>query len=238
MAQINEDDYEIKDECSNIIEQPTTTRHERKNLNHALDVIEHIARFKLVSNIVNEELAGPTNSFRESFNIKITNSDGNPCPECSKTGWCQPTSSHRECVIEVKDGDRIHLHVQNKGDYDLYVYVLSLGPLWERQDALHANHAVIRAPRNPLEESNDSNNWKKGLKIMTPDILKQRWQDQYEEVIKVLFTTRLISFASLALPELGKSLKERRPHTNRAIGGDGPPEDWTAVNFRIRVSSK
>ncbi|KAJ8058425.1 hypothetical protein OCU04_012614 [Sclerotinia nivalis] len=238
VIQNNENGYDIKDESSTVIKQPNTTHHKRGNPSHILDIIEHIARFKLVSNMVNEVLAGPTNSFRESFNIKTTNSAGNSCPECSQTGWFQPTSSHRECVIEVEDGDRIHLHVQNKGDYDLYVYILSLGPLWEIENALHANHAVIRAPRKPLEESNNSNDWKKRLKIRTPDIIKQRGQNQHEEVIKVFLTTRLTSFASLELPELGKSLKGVRPNTNRAIGGDGPPEDWAAVNFRIRVSSK
>ncbi|CCD51203.1 hypothetical protein BofuT4_uP085650.1 [Botrytis cinerea T4] len=75
-------------------------------------------------------------------------------------------------------------------------------------------------------------------KIRTPDIIKQRRQDQHEEVIKVFLTTRLTSFASLELPELGKSLEVVRPNTKRETGGDGPPENWAAVNFRIRVSSK
>lgn len=234
-----ENGYEIRDESSIIIEQPSTTHHKTGNPDGILDIIEHIARFKLVKNIVNKALADPTHPFRESFNIKLTNSVGKDFyPGCSQTGWFQSGCSHLECSVEVDDGDRIHLHVQNKGDYNLYVYVLSLGPLWEIEGALHASHAVIPVSGKVLEKSNNSNDWTRKLKIRTPDIIKQRRQDQHEEVIKVFLTTRLTSFASLELPELGKSLEVVRPNTKRETGGDGPPENWAAVNFRIRVSSK
>ncbi|PQE18221.1 caspase domain-containing protein [Rutstroemia sp. NJR-2017a WRK4] len=236
IAQNSENDYEIRDESLNIIEQPTPMHHEREDMSHILDLIEHIAKFKLVSNRINEALADPSYPFRENFNIKLTNSVGKEFhPGCSQTGWFQPGCSHRECSIEVEDGDRLSLHVENKGDYALYIYVYSLGPFWDIESALRANHAVI--PSSP--NNSTTRNWKKKLRIEAPDDMKRQTQYHYEEIIKVFLASQLTSFTLLELPELGKSMKKGRPYTTRATRGDSTlPEDWAAVNFRIRVRSR
>jgi hypothetical protein len=236
IAQNSENDYEIRDESLNIIEQATTMHHEREDMSHILDLIEHIAKFKLVSNRINEALADPSYPFRENFNIKLTNSIGKEFhPGCSKRGWFQPGCSHRECSIEVEDGDRLSLHVENKGDYDLYIYVYSLGPFWDIENALRANHAVI--PSSP--NNSTTRNWQKKLRIEAPDDMKRQTQYHYEEIIKVFLAGQPTSFTLLELPELGKSMKKGRPYTTRATRGDSTlPEDWAAVNFRIRVRSR
>ncbi|TGO15143.1 hypothetical protein BPAE_0591g00030 [Botrytis paeoniae] len=230
-----ENGYEIRDESSMIIQQPSTRYHKRGDPDHILDIIEHIARFKLVKNMVNEALADLTHPFNESFNIKLTNSIGKEFyPGCSQTGWFQPGCSHLECSVEVKDGDKLYLHVDNRRDHDLYIYIYSLGPFWNVENALGANHVVIQSsPRN-----NVARDWKKGLRIQAPDDIKHQERYQYEEIVKVFFTSQLTSFASLELPELGKPMRGGRPLTDRATGRDGPPENWAAVNFRFHVSSK
>ncbi|KAM3065287.1 hypothetical protein ACMFMF_011226 [Clarireedia jacksonii] len=235
-TQNTENIYEIRDESLNIIEQSTTMHDEREDISHILDLIEHIAKFKLVSNTINEALADPSYPFRENFNIKLTNSICKEFrPGCSQTGHFQPVCSHRECSIEVEDGDRLSLHVENKGDYDLYIYVYSLGPFWDIENALRANHAVI--PSSP--NNSTTRNWKKKLRIEAPDDMKCQTQYHYEEIIKVFLASQLTSFTLLELPELGKSMKKGRPYMTRATRSDSIlPEDWAAVNFRIRVRSR
>ncbi|KAJ8062015.1 hypothetical protein OCU04_009797 [Sclerotinia nivalis] len=235
VIQNNENGYDIKDESSTVIKQPNTIYDKRGNPSYILDIIEHIARFKLVKNIVNEALTDPIYPFRESFNIKLTNSIGKDFyPGCSQTGWFQPGCSHLECSVEIKDGDKLYLHVNNKGDYDLYIYIYSLGPFWNVENALSANYVVISS--SPMY--NVTRDWKKELGVEASDDIKLQGRYQYEEIVKVFFINRLTSFALLELPEFGKPMKGGRFCTDRATGGDGPSENWAAVNFRIRVSSK
>jgi len=232
--------YEIRDETNQgIVNLATTTEHQEGNASHVLDIMVHLARFKLVKNLTNTLLADPAHPFRKSFTVQLVNPAGNVFyPGCLQGGWFHPGCSHPECVVEVEDGEKLELVVENKekeGGNALHLHLYSMGHCWEIENILRGNHEVI-----PHKESSQSTTreWRKKLKMTISPETKEKGQSQYEDIIKVILTIQSTSFMSLELPELVTPIKGGKTTKPRGEGGGRLSDDWAALNFRIRTYIK
>jgi hypothetical protein len=228
------DGYEIRDETNRqILNLPTLTQHQEETAYHVLDVVEHLARFKLVKTLTNASLADPAHHFRRSFTIQLFNRAGKVFqPGCLQEGWFHPGCSHPECVVEAEDGEKLELVVKNTGDDALHLHLYSMGHCWEIENILRGNHEVI--PQKEFSQST-TGEWRKKIEMTISPEMKEKGQSQLEDIIKVFLTVRPTSFMSLELPELVTPIKGGE--TAKTRGGDCRhlSEDWAALNFRIRT---
>ena len=151
----NHNYYEIRDEFNQRIPESLALVDSREDgARHVLDMVEHLARFKLVRDLTNASLADPEHAFNKSFNVQLVNSAGQSfLSGCSQGGRFSTDCCHSECLIEAEDGEVLRLIVQNGGkreDPNLYAHVYNLGPCWEIDDILHGNHQVI-PPREGIQ---------------------------------------------------------------------------------------
>ncbi|KAI1347671.1 hypothetical protein F5Y01DRAFT_329322 [Xylaria sp. FL0043] len=78
------------------------------NVKYGLDVVEHLAKFKLVEQLGRSLPVSA--SLKESFRVylKLINTSGEEfSPECSPLGAFYPGCTHDECIVDVNDGDEV-----------------------------------------------------------------------------------------------------------------------------------
>ena len=236
----DENSYEIRDESNQRVSNLSTPAHHlAKSVNHILDIVEHLAMFKMVKNLANNSLASTAHSFSMSFDVKLINPAGKEFnPRCFEQ------CDHVECLVEAKPGEKLELVVRNQGHIrgsPIYLHILNLGPNWEIEDILHSNHEVL-PPRYSNQHMDfrhgTTGEWRKELEMRVPPRIKELGHLHYEDIIKVFLTVQPTSFALLELPEICESLERNR---NSRIRGDGDglvSEDWAALNFLIRSKVK
>ncbi|KAK5633390.1 hypothetical protein RRF57_009104 [Xylaria bambusicola] len=116
-----------------------------------------------------------------------------------------------------------------------------MGSCWEIENLLHADHEVI-PPRcsNKSEDFAQGTNgeWKKKITMTVPQELKDKGQHQCDDIFKVFLTIQSTSFMSLELPELGKLVERHGARRHSEQNPNHSPEDWAALNFRIRTRVK
>lgn len=198
---------------------------DQTDISSVCNIIEHLARYKLVRALANKKPADP---FRESFEAQIISRSGkifNP-----------------ECVVEMEQDEEVkftfELKVKNKGNKDLYVYLYDLGPCWQVQDIYRGSCEVI-----PLQNSNlgFTGIFRKRLRIMVPPEMREKGHRQCKDIIKVFITSKPTSFDLLELPKIGSSkLAKRNSSTTGRTGREDSdtPEEWVALNFPIHTSLK
>lgn len=217
MAINGDNDYEIRDETNQrILHVAAMTQNEGGSAHHVLDVLEHLAKFKLARNLKNPLLADPAHPFRKLFTIQLIDRAGKVFYSgCLQNKWLHPGCSHPECVVEVEDGDTLELVVENTGK--------------EENDSLHLlrgnNHIIL-----PNAE------WRRKLDMKMSSEVKEQVQSLCEDTIKVFLTIQSTSFMSLELPELARPIERGKATQTRGQGGGLLLDNWAAVNFRIRYS--
>lgn len=97
------DEYEVLDSSGEKIINLPTLRRDQTDANRICDVIEHLARFNMAKDLVNEI---PTAAFLKSFHVRIT-SDGKAFDQGDQ--------------IEVRHKSIVTVAVENTGDTDVYV---------------------------------------------------------------------------------------------------------------------
>ena len=221
--------YQIRDHNDQqLVELPVTGQDHEADLKYVLDVMLHIARFTLV-----KDIATPASPFQNAFVVQLQDSKGKLFqPGCIYDGRFRANCTHPECVIEVQNGERLHLTVENNTNSPLYTHVYNLGHNWETENILRANHEVI-APKGFNQHA--TGKWTRRLKMaVSPEEVIEQGRQNYEDIIKLFFTVQPTSFSYLELPELATSSKVDRKF-GRVERPDNVPEDWAAVNFRIRT---
>ena len=240
VAVTDDNSYEIRDESNQRIPNLPTPAHDLgESVSHILDMIEHLAMFKMVKILANNSLANTAHSFNMSFDVKLINPAGKEFDP-----GCFEQCNHTQCLIEAKPGEKLELVVRNQGHSggdSLYLHILNLGPNWDIEDILHSNHEVL-SPRysNQHMEFHQGTTgvWRKKLEMQVPPKIKEMGHLHYEDIIKVFLTVQPTSFMLLELPAIGEHL-DRNGHSRiRGDGGGLLSEDWAALNFRIRSKVK
>jgi len=187
-------EYEIRDESDQRITNLPTMMHDQTDASHVCNIMEHLARFKLVRDLANNVPTGP---FRESFNIQIISRSGE--------------IFHPGCLVEVEHNDAVkfmfELVVENKGNQDHYLYVYNMGPCWQIENILRGNHEVVPPQHSSQGFTGMS---KKKLKTMVPPEMREKGHRQCEDIIKVFVTSQPTSFDLLELPNSANRLRGTR----------------------------
>lgn len=227
-----DDAYVIRDESQQIVHVPVAEQDQHRAACHVLDILEHLARFKLVRNLTNTTLVDPEHPFANSFTIQLIDKSGKSNgPGCLQEGWLHQGCYHPECVTEVKDGDPLALAVKHTGkrEDNIYIHVYNADSCWAIENIFEGNHDVISSTRVV---------WKEEIAMSVPDEVKENGGQSYcEDVIKVFLTAQPTSFMSLELPELAVSVHRAKAIEQRG-GGESLSDDWLALCFRIRIHVK
>ena len=242
--------YEIRNESNQRIPDLPTFYDLDENPDYILDVVEHLATFKLVETLANSSLAESMNPFKESFSVQVIDAARKIFyPGCLQYGPFHAGCSHPECLIEVEDNNELELIVQNKAkqeDRPLYLHLFSLSSGWEINNLLHANFEVIPASFSSQDDEAFKNRTtgerRVRIKMQVPQELKDKGKYRCYDIIKIFLTVQPTSFVSLELPGVGKFVKHRESskywdESNKywTRNFDGLSDDWATLNFRIRT---
>ncbi|KAI0595952.1 caspase domain-containing protein [Biscogniauxia sp. FL1348] len=201
-----------------------------------LDVVEHLARFKYVEGIYNQDVQP---SFEQTFTVYLEDQLGNRLP----TGK----------VAEVKHGDSITVAVKNFGANPLYLNILDMGPLWQVDDVLSEEGGAEFKVVKP-QVSNNPGTQDVALEMSIPKELHDQGVQECEDTLKIFITSVPTSFQSLSLPELSnieearhdKERGSKRYHelsdllthlttpTRKHTPG-APDENWATRTFTVRT---
>ncbi|RFU29016.1 hypothetical protein B7463_g7312, partial [Scytalidium lignicola] len=237
--------YEIWDESNQRIPDLPIFYDLDKNPDYVLDIVHHLAEFKLVRHLVNNSLIKSTSPFKGLFSVHIKAAEKTFHPGCRRFGMFHAGCSHEECMIMVKDGEQLELIVQNntkEKNQKLHIHLYCLGSSWEIENGLKADYEVI-SPRYSNQDDEDYENgtngvWSKVLTMTLAQELKDKGKCQCDDILKIFLTARPTSFISLELPEVGKLTNQRKNIENGREGSDGLAEDWAALNFHVRTYKK
>jgi hypothetical protein len=197
---------------------PIISAHMEEGIPHLLAILEHLTKFKLVKELVNNSL------FHNSFVAQLFTPSG---------------EFNADDVVHVTTGDQMAFKVQNKGDQTIYIHIYDMGPRWNIQNIVSHEYHVL-PPRKPLEGYPGTLRTKFRMKL--PPELEEAGHEVCEDVFKVFITTRQTSFLSLELPRLGQSVPELKElsHSRVSSGNieDDMTEDWAALAFAVWISAK
>lgn len=214
-------EYRILDEYGEkMINLPTMSRNQM-DISHICAILEHLARYRLVRDLTNKALADP---FLETFNAHIINRLGK--------------TFHPGCLVEIEEDKQakftLELQLENKGNSTLYLYIYNMSPFWQVEDIYRGSYEAI-PPRN--REQGFTGVSRKKLKTMIPDRMRENGHRVCEDVVKVFITSQPTSFDFLELPKLGDHIN-RNAKSRISRGDNNTSEEWAALNFFIRTTSK
>ncbi|KAH7017244.1 hypothetical protein EDB80DRAFT_279163 [Ilyonectria destructans] len=216
---LNNGEYEILDSSGqNMLNLPTMPQ-DRTDVSYICDILEHLARFKLVEDIANET---PQDSFRDSIDAKIITPAGSIYTPGS--------------VVELEQDESakytFELQISNKGTESLYAFLYNMGPFWQVEDLYRGTYEVI-PPQNRSEMFTGT--FRKKLKTSIPVEMLDKGHLQCEDIIKVFITSQPTSFDLLDLPKID-GIPKKSSSSRTGEGGPNLSEDWVALNFHIRTS--
>ncbi|KAI1128941.1 caspase domain-containing protein [Nemania abortiva] len=193
---------------------------DEKTLNHTINILEHLAKYKLVAELTNRSL--PDNgAFRESFNVYLANLTSK---EVSVPGH----------IIEAKDGDIFELVVANKGSDTLHLHLYSMNSFWKIQNLIPGDYIGI-PPKASSQGFRTSGTWSTKLKMSVPAEVLNSGRHSCEDILKIFLTIQATSFTMLELPALGK-LPEPKKIRDPVEADSRESEDWMALDFRVLTS--
>lgn len=202
--------YEINDGSGPANPSMPVFLSSRASVDEIGNTLEHLARFKLVKDLVNATLAAP---FQNAFEIYI-NYQGN---------YFGPG-----CLIEVNDGKTVEMVMINRGASELFLATYDLGPSWQVENIEKATFMVMAA----REDDGYIRREIRKLKMRVPDNMRERY-GSCSDIVKVFVTSRPTSFDFLELPRLGEPA--RMDNADRTDGKDYPEGDWAGLSFHIRT---
>ena len=238
---IDDQSYQIREGAKQVVTSQLTPENTHvQNISHILDVVEHLAFFRMVRNLTNESLTDPAHPFTKSFTVQLISSSGQIFHPA-----CPQGCSHPGCSIEVVSGDDLELVVKNEnnaGGDSLYLHIYNMGPSLEIEGILDGNHEVI-PPRFSNQhqefEQGTTGQWSRHLEMVIPPEAVEKGQFLYEDIIKIFLTDQPTSFLSLELPKLGSAREMSKTSRMRGgvshLAGSRSSENWAAVNFLIRT---
>lgn len=209
---LNNGKYKIPNKAGHEIIDLTSIPQDQTGIGQVGSILEHLARFRLVRDLVNET----SDPFRESFGVQIVSNRKSFGPDCS---------------IELEHNAIAELVVENKGDRDLYIYVYDLGPCWQVENAYRGTNTVVR----PQSNGRRSEPTRKKLKMMIHKRMREKGYTSCKDILKVFVTSQPTDFDLLELPRLGEGAKTPYADGTDRESGDGL-ENWAAMNFLIDIT--
>ncbi|KAE8442778.1 hypothetical protein EG329_002866 [Mollisiaceae sp. DMI_Dod_QoI] len=206
-------DCQILDESGHKIDNLTSMSQDQTGVSQIGSILEHLARFRLVRDLVNE---APADSFQKSFEVQI---------------FSNGKAFGPDFLIEIEHNAIAWLVVENKWDKDLYVFIYDLGPSWQVENANHGTYIVV----TPQNNSQRDKRTRKKLQMMIPKQMREKGYRSCKDILKVFVTSQPTSFDLLELPRLGERAKTPAADRTGREGGDGE-ENWVALNFPIHIS--
>jgi hypothetical protein len=184
-------DYQILDGSRNpIINLPIIPRDEPRAIGDILNILEHLATFKYVEGIENQN---PQRPFERSFTIYLEDERGNK----AETGG----------LLTVKHSERVTITVENLGAVPLYLAIFDMGPLWQIDDVLAAEGGAgfrVVTPKKPEDKDRPQYTGIQNipLEMTVPDTLRSQGRHQCEDILKIFVTSIASSFSALSLPKI------------------------------------
>ncbi|RYP69872.1 hypothetical protein DL771_005815 [Monosporascus sp. 5C6A] len=189
-------EYEILDGSHHRIwSLPTIPRGGTKAHEAALGILQQLAKFKYIEGIENRT---PDPTFEKSFSLLTV-----PAPEPAATG-----------SFEVGHGDEWGLVIENRGEANLYVAMLNLGPSWQIVDLFsdaYMSGFIVIPPKSTSTWEGAANKSQEEvrLRMEVPETLRGvGGLNRCEDVIKVFVTNTATSFSPLTLPEIPLDAKD------------------------------
>jgi hypothetical protein len=176
----------------------------------------------MVKHLTNET---PTPQFSDPFDVIVTTQDGHTYGPGHLIEVYHDEKAKFTCTLQVK----------NNGDKDLYVSLYNLNSSWAVENISRGACEVV------LPASRDNRKlgvFKKKLKMVLPDEMRDQGFCHCDDIIKVFVTTQPTSFSLLELPEIGGTFEQKKSTSRVGQEYHPAPEDWTAFNFPIRTSLK
>ena len=205
--------YEVYDESGHVSANVLTILSSEASIDEISNTIEHLARFKLVKDLINTT---STEDFRNSFDIYII-SQGN--------------RFYPDNLIRTSEGHKLELIVQNHGNCNLYLSAYDLSPSWQVENVGRETYKLI-LPKGNNKYTNGT--YKKRFKTKIPNGIREKYH-LCDDVLKVFLTSHPTSFDFLELPKLGELAKMEK--INRTDNGEYSLEgDWVGLSFPIRTS--
>ena len=202
--------YEIHDESGQANASMPVFLSSGARVDEIGNTLEHLARFKLVKDLINATSAAP---FQNAFEVHIT---------------YQGKSFGPGCFIEVNDGKTVEMVMINRGASDLFLSTYDLGPSWQVENIEKATFMVMAA----REDDGYIRREIRKLRMRVPDNMRERY-GSCSDIVKVFVTSRPTSFDFLELPRLGEPA--RMDKIDRTDGNNCPEGDWAGLSFHIRT---
>ncbi|KAF7535927.1 hypothetical protein G7054_g4950 [Neopestalotiopsis clavispora] len=225
--------YQIRNEDHEIIPNlPHAPLNLAEDATFVLDVVEHLAKFKLVKELTNPSMDDPKHSFRQSFKIYLAD---------SQDRRIIPTLRGPERLMEVAHGDKIRLVVQNRAEQNgpnLYGYLYNLGSCWEVENLVEAGYICI-PPCGSNSDSDDeysgtSGQWREKITMQVPTESQEK--GFCDDIFKIFLTRTPTTFSIYELEEIGRTGVKHRTGGLRGRPGVVYPDDWIVYTIRIRTS--
>lgn len=197
----NDDSYELVDRSGNLLLGiPPIMAAGEDSRQHVLDVLEHLAVFKVFEHIENH----PTSvNVASSLNIKWTDTSGHEFID--------------QEIFHVIHGQELSLNLENTGVRALYISIYNLTPLWQIHNMVRKDEdpdgVLVLAPKN--SELDDTGSMQATVRMTIPDSLISRNVNQCQEVLKFFASYEKTSFASFEMPDLITSIARQRSSTTR-----------------------
>ena len=169
------------------------------------DILGHLARFQLAS-----ELNNQTSAVDHLDNIEISIG--------YNTKYYGPKDN-----ISMKNGTIAEVIVTNRGDKPVYFYIYDLGPNWQVEQMFRGSYNLLNPNRTE----------RKKFRMTMPKSIKDQGFETCVDVLKVIVTSQPTSFDVLELPRLRELIRRKSDRTGQdAVNGSG---NWTSMNFSIHT---
>lgn len=228
--------YEFLNESyQKILSLPTIPADKNRAMYQVMSILEHVATFKYIEGIENQ---ASKQSFEQLLKVCLSDTVGNDL----QSGG----------VLDVKDGDKVVLTVQNLGKQPLYMALFNLGPSWQVNDLVSGSgggDSIVVPPRN--DKTKHTGKREMSLQMTISESLRNQGQYECEDIFKVFITNKPGSFTTFQLPKLHTSAEDfqeplRGSHKqlsnflSRLIGsrrgeGDDTSDNWTTRSFVVHT---
>ncbi|KAF4637037.1 hypothetical protein G7Y89_g1035 [Cudoniella acicularis] len=218
----SKNEYEILDQFDQRVLNVPTISSTRSDIYHISDIMEHLAKFKLVKELTN---GAPNPSFQASFDVRLIGVSGDVYTPGS--------------LLNVQEREVFHLEVENKGARTLYVHIFNLGPFLEVESI---DKGIYEAVPARLDGSHFLGILDRKLKTEVPSEMREKY-DWCEDTLKVFVTSHPTSFDLFELPTLGGLVErngfssDRRKDNTDRIDSSSEMEAWAVLNFTVYLDT-
>ena len=133
---------------------------------------------------------------------------------------------------------KIEIFIENTGSKELYIFIYDMRPSFQVKNLIKGSYECLPSRNNGLGFTGI---FRKKIRMRVPQERIDRGLRNCEDTIKIFVTSLPTTFDSLELPKLCEQ-NVKKSYTQIAVkrkgldSGSHRPEDWVALNFRVRTS--